>query len=98
MALKKDIIMPNGLTLGYHRIALVTIDVNNSITILRYSYLNEEARNYEKAYSRGEIEGEPLFPYYEYEYMSLDYNENMSVKKAYEYLKTLPMFEGAEDI
>ena len=27
-----------------------------------------------------------------------DYKENMTVKEAYDYLKTLPEFEGAEDI
>lgn len=98
MALKKKIRIPNGLELEYHRIALLSIDVNNQITILRHSYLNEEARNYEKDYSNGKITGEPTFPYVDATYMNLKYSDDMCVEKAYEYLKSLPLFEGAEDI
>lgn len=98
MALKKKVRMTNGLELEYHRIALVTIDVNNQITILRHSYINEEARQYEKDYAAGKIEGEPTFPYVDYEYMHMDYEDNMNVEEAYEWLKTQPQFEGAEDV
>ena len=98
MALKKKIRMPNGLELEYHRIALLTIDVNNQITILRHSYLNEEGRQYEKDYAAGKIEGEPIFPYVDYEYMYLEYENMMNIENAYEWLKTQPGFEGAEDV
>lgn len=98
MALLKPVLRPNGLTLNYHRIAMVKIDTNQQITLLMHSYLNEEARNYEKRYEAGEIEGEPTFPYVDAEYMSFDYDENMSIKNAYEFIKTLPQFEGAKDI
>ena len=98
MAIKKDITIPNGLTLNYHRIALVNIEPNQRITILRHSYLNESSRDYEKQYEKGEIEGEPNFPYVDYEYMTFDYDENICMKNAYELLKSLPMFEGAEDV
>ena len=77
MALKKKIIMQNGLPLEYHRIALVTIEPNMQITILRHSYLNEEARQYEKDYAEGEIEGEPVFPYVEHEYLHFNFAENI---------------------
>jgi hypothetical protein len=98
MALKKQVRKPNGLVLDYHRIAMVKIDTNQQITILLYSYLNEEARNYEKAYAAGEIEGEPTFPYVDHEYIALDYDESMNITNAYEWLKTRPEFVGAEDI
>ena len=98
MALKKKKRMPNGLDLEYHRIALVTIDVNNQITILRHSYLNEEARQYEKDYAAGKIIGEPTFPDVDYEYMHLEYEDGMNITKAYEWLKTQPGFEGAENV
>lgn len=98
MALKKPVTKPNGLTLDYHRIAMVKIDTNQQITILLYSYLNENARNYEKAYAAGEIEGEPTFPYVEAEYISLDYDESMNIVNAYEWLKVQPDFVGAEDV
>lgn len=98
MAIKKKKKMRNGLELEYHRIALVTIDVNNQITILRHSYLNEAARQYEKDYAEGKIKGEPIFPYVDYEYMNADYEEGMNVEKAYGWLKKQKGFEGAEDV
>lgn len=98
MALKKKIKKANGLELEYHRIAMVKIDTNQQITILLYSYLSEEGRLYEKDYAEGKIEGEPTFPYVDYEYISFDYDETMDIKNAYKWLKQQPRFEGAEDI
>lgn len=98
MALKKMITKPNGLMLEYHRIGMVKIDTNEQITILLHSYLNEEGRNYEKAYARGEIEGEPIFPFVDSQYITFEYDEAMNIKNAYAWLKTLPEFEDAEDV
>lgn len=105
MALKKKIIMPNGLPLEYHRIALVTIEPNQRITILRHSYLNEDARQYEKDWCCGKINGKPTFPYVDFEYISVDYSNNIDVFKgglmegAYTILKKHhPEFEDAEYI
>ena len=97
MAIRKKITKPNGLALEYHRVAMVKIDTNQQCTILVESYLTEEGREYEKAYARGEIEN-PTFPYTVGEYITTDYDENMSVKNAYEWLKQQPEFEGAEDV
>lgn len=77
MAFKKKIKSKNGIELNYHRVALVTIEPNMQITILRHSYVNEEARQYEKDYAEGKIEGEPVFPYVDYEYIHLDFAENI---------------------
>ena len=98
MALKKVITKPNGLSLEYHRIGMVKIDTNEQITILLHSYLNEEGRNYEKAYARGEIEGEPVFPFVDSQYIPFEYDEEMSVKNAYIWLKQQPDFKDAEDV
>lgn len=98
MALSKSIIRPNGIELNYHRIAMVKIDTNQQITILIHSYLNETGRNYEKAYTAGEIVGEPTFPYVDSEYRTFEYDETMSIVNAYEWLKRQPEFEGAEDV
>ena len=98
MAIKKRIRKDNGLELEYHRIAMLKIDTNQQITLLLHSYLNEEGRNYEKAYARGDIEGAPLMPYVNAEYLTFDYDEAMNIKKAYEVLKGLPQFDGAVDI
>lgn len=98
MALKIVVTKPNGLALEYHRIGMVKIDTNEQITILLHSYLNEEGRNYEKAYARGEIEGEPVFPFVDSQYISFDYDEQMNIKNAYDWLKQQPDFKDAEDV
>ena len=98
MAIKKTIQKSDGIEVNYHRIALVIIDVNNQITVLRHSYLNEEGRQYEKNYAAGKIKGEPIFPYVDAEYMHFDYEEGMNIEKAYKWLKSQPEFEGAEDV
>ncbi len=105
MALKKIITMSNGLPLEYHRIAKVDIEPNQQITILRHSYLNEEARQYEKDYSEGKIEGDPVFPYVDHEYIHMDYKENIgemtgdTMECVYKLLKKhRHEFNDAEDV
>ena len=105
MALKKKIIMPNGLPLEYHRIGLVNIQPNQQITIVRYSYLDESSRQYEKDYASGLIIGEPTFPYVDYEYINVSYDDNIDIltggamEGAYALLKKhRPEFADAEDV
>lgn len=105
MALKKTVVMPNGLPLEYHRIAKIDIEPNQQITVLRHSYLNEEARQYEKDYAAGKVEGEPTFPYVDHEYVHMDYAENVealaggAMEGAYALLKKhRPEFADAEDV
>lgn len=105
MALKKKITMPNGLPLEYHRISLVNIQPNQGITIVRHSYLDESARQYEKDYASGLITGEPTFPYVDYEYVDIPYAGNIdaliggAMEGAYELLKKYrPEFSDAENI
>lgn len=104
MALRKRITMSNGLPLEYHRAALVSIEPNQQITVLRHSYLNDEARQYEKDYAAGKIEGEPTFPYVDHEYVHMNYAENIdelregSMEGAYALLKKhRPEFADAQD-
>lgn len=98
MALAKKIKSQNSVELGYHRIAMISTEANQQVTILVRSYIDESGREYEKAYEHGEIQGEPSFQYNEGNYLSFDYDENMNVKNAYEWLKQRPEFEGAEDV
>lgn len=98
MAIKKEIQKPNGVVLNYHRIASVKIEVNQQCTILVESYLNEDGRNYEKAYAAGEVDGREVMPYTFAEYLHLEYNPELNVRSAYEWLKQQPEFEGAEDV
>lgn len=102
MAIKKTITSDNGIVTEYHRIALISIDVNNQNTILIHSYLNEDGRQIEKDYAAGKYNsveaGMMKFPYVDAKYINVEYTEDMTVKNAYAYLKTLPQFEGATDI
>lgn len=38
------------------------------------------------------------WPYVDAQYINTEYDGKMTISKAYEYLKTLPKYEGAEDI
>lgn len=102
MAVKIKVTADNGIVTEYHRIAMVKIDVNQQITILVHSYLNEAARQIEKDYGNGLYDnveaGMMHFPYVDAQYINCDYTPTMSVADAYDYLKTLPAFEGAEDV
>lgn len=98
MALSKSVTLPNGITLKYHRIVMIKNEINQQTTILVHSYLNAEGRQYEKDYANGLIEGEPTFPYVDARYYNLDYNQEMTIVLAYEWIKdNITEFEGAED-
>ena len=102
MALKKTVVMPNGIPLEYHRIAQVRMDTNQQNTVLVHSYLNEATRQYEKDYAAGTLDpsemARPTFPYVHAQYYNPDYSGAMSISGAYEWLKAnVPAFEGAED-
>lgn len=98
MALSKSVTLPNGIVLKYHRIAMIKNEINQQTTILVHSYLNAEGRQYEKDYANGLIEGEPTFPYVYARYYNIDYDPEMTVVLAYEWLKdNIPEFENAED-
>lgn len=96
MALKKTITQENGVTTEYHRIALVSIDVNQQTTILVCSYIDENGRNLEKEYANGG-NSEPTFPYIENNYYSFGYDEKMNIENAYNWLKQQADFENSVD-
>lgn len=102
MAIKKLITADNGIVTEYHRIAMVKIDTNQQNTILIHSYLSADGRQVEKDYASGKYEdvdsGLVKWPYVNAEYLNSEYNGEMTITKAYEWLKTLPQFEGAEDV
>ena len=102
MAIKIPVTEHNGIVTEYHRIALLSIDVHNQNSILVHSYLSADGRQIEKDYAAGlynDVEaGMMNFPFVQATYISAAYDETMTVAKAYEYLKTLPKFAGAEDV
>ena len=102
MAIKKQVTASNGVVTEYHRVAMVKIDTNQQNTILVHSYLSEAGRQIEKDYEAGLYrnveEGMMNWPYVNAQYINCSYDGEMTIKKAYEYLKALPDYVGAEDI
>ena len=104
MAIEKKITEKNGVTLSYHKISMINVQVNQQVTILVESYIDESGRQYEKDYAQGLVEGEPTFPYTNAEYINIPYDESMELfagnitKKAYEWLKKQEKYKDAIDI
>ena len=89
MALNKEIKQDDGIITSYHRILFVQSTINSHISIAVLSYVDESSRMYETASN---------IPYTKTITYEKDYEENMTIKNAYNYLKTLPEFEEATDI
>ena len=101
MAIKKQVTASNGVVTEYHRIAMIKIDVNQQNTLLVQSYISENGRQIEKDYASGLYDvggGLITWPYVDAVYITSPYDGGMTIANAYEWLKTLPQFEGAEDI
>ena len=94
MALYKEIKQEDGVTTNYHRILYVDSTINSHISIAVLSYVDNKARAAEQQSEDESI----VTPYKRAATYETDYCENMTVKQAYDYLKTLPEFEGAEDV
>lgn len=90
MALFKETMQNDGVTTNYHRIQDISITINHNCTVSVLSYMNNQLR-------AREIAGD-MHPYQRLTMYEMPYEEVITVEKAYEYLKTLPDFEGAEDI
>jgi hypothetical protein len=91
MALYKPIRQDDGVTTNYHRILFITKTVNRQNSIAVLSYVDEEARGDEKE----SIIAQPYSKSITYE---TAYDDSMTVSSAYDFLKTLPQFDGAENV
>lgn len=89
MALQKEIRQDNGIVTQYHRVFFIQSIINRHTSIAVLSYVDEPSR---------EMEDTDMPPYKAAITYETDYKENITVEEAYGYLKTLPEFEGAEDI
>lgn len=91
MALYKSIRQEDGVTTSYHRILFMQCVTNHHNSIAVLSYVDAESRDAETS---GVIEQ----PYRKSITYETAYDPNMTVETAYDFLKTLPEFEGAENI
>lgn len=91
MALQKDIRQDDGVTTSYHRVLQIIQTINRQTSIAVISYVDETARSDEK----NSVIMQPYSKCVTYE---LPYDEAMTIENAYDYLKTLPQFEGAINV
>ena len=91
MALFKEIRQSDGVTTNYHRILALTQTINRQNSIAVLSYVDDESRESEK-------NGILAQPYQKAVTYETDYDPDMTVASAYDFLKSLPKFEGAEDV
>ena len=94
MAIKKTIILSNGVPMDYHRIAEINNIVNRGTFLRIRSYVNEEQRLKEK---NKEIRYSDDIYVIE-DYVSMEYNDKLTIKEAYDFLKTTDKYKGSEDI
>ena len=94
MALIKEIELENGVKVNYHRIVSVNNVTNHASIIEIASYTSKEKREQEKeAFERKEF----IDVFKETKFIEKEYEEDLNVVSAYEYLKTLPEFSGCTD-
>jgi cell fate (sporulation/competence/biofilm development) regulator YmcA (YheA/YmcA/DUF963 family) len=91
MALYKEIRQNDGVATKYHRVLFLQLTTNRQNSIAVVSYVDDVAREYEK-------EAVINQPYQKSTTYETTYDPAMTIETAYEYLKTLPQFEGAEDV
>lgn len=92
MALYKSIKQDDDVTTNYHRILYLTQTVNRQNSIAVVSYVDKQSRE------KDIVDYGDKRPYSHAITYETDYDEAMNIEKAYEYLKTLPVFENAEDV
>lgn len=94
MALIKEIELENGIKVNYHRIVSVNNVTNHASIIEVASYTSKEKREQEKeAFEKGKF----IDAFKETKFIEKEYEEDLNVVSAYEYLKTLPEFSGCTD-
>ena len=94
MALIKEIELNNGVKVNYHRIVSVNNITNHASIIEIASYTSKEKREQEKeAFEKGKF----IDAFKETKFIEKEYEEDLNVVSAYEYLKTLPEFSGCTD-
>lgn len=91
MALFKKIEQSDGVITDYHRILFLQTTVNQQNSIAVLSYVSSEVRD-------GEKKNNSNRPYMWGKTYETDYDPDMTIEEAYEFLKTLPEFKDAENV
>lgn len=94
MALLKEIELDSGIILNYHRIVAITKITNHSIVLEIAGYTSKKKREQEVQQFKN---GEEITVYVNTTFMSVDYDENTTIKDWYTYLKATDKYNGAEN-
>lgn len=97
MAIKKQIELPNGIVLNYHRIVSINKVTNVQLTLEICSYINEKKRQEEVDYYNSTDPNKTMNVYKHTTYINKEYNEDENIKSLYDYLKTTELFKDAEN-
>lgn len=97
MALKKTIILNNGIPVNYHRVVSINKITNNCNIIEVASYISEEKRQEEIDYYNSTDENKSMNVFIDTNYINKEYDENETIQDVYDYLKTTEKFKDAED-
>lgn len=89
MALYKEIRQDDGVVTNYHRILYIMQTLNRRISVAVLSYVDNGSRATENANTE---------PYKKAATYEFEYEENVTAERAYNLIKSLPQFEGAEDV
>jgi hypothetical protein len=95
MALLKEIELDNGVVLNYHRIVTITKITNHSTVLEIAGYTSKAKREQEIQQFQN---GEEITVYIGTTFMSVDYDEESTIKDWYDYLKTTDRYLNSEDI
>jgi len=100
MGLKKRIAQGNGVILNYHRVVSVHTITNDQTIVEVAGYTSKAKRQEEKHAAELLAQGQDATcdVYIATTYFNAEYDPGMTVINAYNYLKTLPEFDGAEDV
>lgn len=95
MALQKEIELPSGVVVRYHRVVSLNCITNVANLIEVASYTSAGKREEEKA---AVATGEAMNVFLETTIHHAAYDQSMTIDGAYDYLKSLPDFDGAENL
>lgn len=101
MGLKKHVTLDNGVQLNYFRVVSLNV-ITNEQNIIEVAGYTSQAKRREESAALDEARETGQYPetnvFISTEYFNASYDQHMTVASAYEWLKALPEFEGAEDV
>ena len=94
MALIKEIELPSGVKVNYHRVVSVN-NVTNHASIIEIASYTDKSKRAEEIEALANNADTNVFIYSEY--LEIPYNSELNVNSAYGYLKTLEKYSDATD-